>query len=466
MKKNCIVYGTSDSPMRRRALEILTECLLDYTVEYPVAVPMEAEVPAGDFRRFVIGTKADNPAVCALSPQTLNRAEQYCIRVEDDTVLIEGTDEHGVLYGCVDFYNKYVLHFEFTHESSWYHKNIFENPLPDFTLVSSPSTLKRGIWTWGHVIYDYRGFIDALVRLKMNSIIIWNDFPPVNAREMIAYAHDCGIRVIWGYPWFWDTRCDQIDIEKALASGDAILAQYERDYRDLGGDGIYFQSFTELNREKIGDVLIAEAVTEFVNRTAAKFYEKYPDIDLQFGLHANSVKNKLEYIARVDPRIRIVWENCGAFPFSYIPKQVEDFPETAALVEKIIHLRGEGERFGAVTKGFTKLDWKAFEHPKGPMLIGESSPQMKANRILRKHKIWRYIQAHWLSHADAACEMIRLMQRETAGAGEISALVEDGMLEAEIPYVVALYAEMLWDGETELREMMSAVALREWVTFI
>lgn len=465
MKKTAILYGERQSGQARKALEILSECLLDYTEEYPICLPIDTEMDTSVFRCVYIGTKADNPYIREHSSTVLTHAEEYSICVADDTVIIEGSDPNGLLYGCVDFYNKYIVPHEQTHDSGCYFRNIFEGTLPDDAISSYPSAKKRGIWTWGHVIYDYRGFLDSMVRLKMNTITIWNDFPPTNARELIALAHEYGIRVIWGYSWFWNTDCAAVDIEEAYASGGEILAQYERDYRDLGGDGIYFQSFTELNRETIGGVLIAEAVTEFVNRTSALFFEKYPDLELQFGLHANSVSQRLEYIRRVDPRVRIVWENCGAFPFSYIPSDVATFDETAAFVEKIAHLRGDAERFGVVTKAFTKLDWSAFTHPAGPMTIGVSSAQRQDNRILRKHKIWRYVQAYWLTNAAYAQKMVQLLCRETAGEGDISALVEDGMLEKQIPYIVALYAEMLWDCDSPIESMMSAVALREWVTF-
>ena len=465
MKKNVILYGNTDSGIQKKALEILTECLLDQTMEYPVCLPADTDADLTDCRLFCIGTRENNARLRARTDAPLTEPQQYRITAENDAVYIEGADEQGVLWGCVDFGNKYVLRFTYTHESGRYYRNIFEGTLPDYTLTASPSVRNRGIWTWGHVIYDWRGFLDSLVRLKMNTLTIWNDYPPVNARQIVEQAHQWGIRVIWGYAWFWDTRCDLIDIEKAYASGDEILAQYERDYRDLGGDGIYFQSFTELNRETIGGVLIAEAVTEFVNRTAAKFYEKYPDLELQFGLHANSVSQKLEYIRRVDPRIRIVWENCGAFPFAYIPREVDNFDATCDFVKKITHLR-PGERFGAVTKGFTKLNWSEFEHPTGPMNIGVSSSRMQQNRMERKRPIWRYIQAHWLSHADYAYDMIRLLAEETGGAGDVSALVEDGMLETRIPYAVALYAEMLWDCGADLRTLMSDVALRDTAEFV
>lgn len=228
---------------------------------------------------------------------------------------------------------------------------------------------------------------------------------------------------------------------------------------------MYFQSFTEVNEEYIGGRLVAEAVTELVNETAALFFEKYPNMELQFGLHADSVRERLEYIRRVDPRIRIVWENCGSFPFSYIPKDVEAFDETCEFVRKIERLRGGEERFGVVTKAFTKLDWGAFEHLQGPQYIGVSSEWMKRNREERKRKFWKYIQAYWLAYADKAQEMVRLMQKEKQGDLYITALVEDGMFETQIIYPVALYAEMLWNPDADFKETLSKVALRDYVEF-
>ena len=304
-----------------------------------------------------------------------------------------------------------------------------------------------------------------MVKLKMNTLVVWNDHVPVNAEEMIEYAHTCGIKVIWGYAWFWDTSCGEIDIDKAYASSADILAKYEREYLPLGGDGIYFQSFTELNTERIGGKLVAEAVTGFVNQTAAGFLQKYPDLELQFGLHATSVKEKLEYIAKVDPRVRIVWENCGSFPFSYIPSDVEHFDETCDFVSRITKLRGEDDRFGVVTKGLTKLNWSEFEHIQGPVCVGASTELLKQNRLLRKRRIWRYLQAYWITYADKAYEMIQLMQQCKKGDLYATALVEDGMFEEKIMYPVALYAEMLWDCSGDLKQMMSQVALRSYVEF-
>lgn len=466
MKKIAILYGELDSPIRKKAVELLSEVLPDYTFSYPYCIPVCEDADLSGYRCIYIGTKASNPYIAAHSDAVLADAESYVISVKNDTVVIEGYDDAGVLYGCMDFYNKYITEFEYPHNDVYYWKNIFEkDALPDFFCKSSPAVKDRGIWTWGHVIYDYRGFIDHLLKLKMNTLIIWNDRVPVNAKELIAYAHACNVKVIWGYAWGWENGCHKVDLDGLFSQSEALLRQYEAEYASLGGDGIYFQSATELDKETLGGLLIADAVTQFVNRTAAMFYEKYPDLEIQFGLHATSVKNRLEYIQRVDPRIRIVWENCGAFPFAYIPKKIESFDETVEFVRKIAVLRGENDRFGVVTKGLTKLFWPEFEHMPESLCIGVSTEFMKENRVIRKRRIWKYLQAYWLTHADKVYDMIQAMREVKNGDLTVTALVEDGMFEENIMYPVALYAEMLWDNETPLSEMMTSVALRSYVTF-
>jgi hypothetical protein len=305
-----------------------------------------------------------------------------------------------------------------------------------------------------------------MMKLKLNRVVIWNDFAPVNADEVVKYAHSRNIKVVWGYTWLWDTGDHKVDIRNLEGRSEEILEKYEKQYAKVGGDGIYFQTFTEKKVDNIDGVLIAKAAADFVNKTAAMFLEKYPDIEIQFGLHATSVKTKLEYIKSVDPRIRIVWEDCGAFPFSDLPDSSDDtFEETLELVGKISNLRGTNDRFGVVTKSLVKLDWKSFEHLEGPQFIGVCSKYVAENRAQRKRNIWKYVQSGWLMQADKASEMINELCRLKNGDLYALALVEDGMFEKNIMFPIALYSEMLWDCNTDAETLMSEVALRKYVTF-
>lgn len=465
MKEIAIIYGELKNEIQKKALEHISSAILEQTLEYPVCIKYSDFKDDGKYRCIYIGTKKNNPYIAKESAKKLDTREEYYINVSDNRVIIDGYDDAGVLYGCVDFYNKYLIPFQNTHDHGTYFVDILaEETLPEFEFSSKPSVKNRGIWTWGHVIYNYKDFIDNMVKLKLNTITIWNDFVPVNAKEMIEYAHGCNIKVIWGFSWMWDTSCENVKLDDLYDNVDLIIEKFEKEYKQLNVDGIYFQSFTELKNEKIGDILVADAVTKFVNKTAGKFFEKFGEIELQFGLHATSVKEKLEYIKNVDPRIRLYWEDCGSFPFAYIPKQIEDYDETKDFVIKTTHLR-ENEKYGVVTKGLVCLDWYSFKHLSGAFYLGKSSKAVTHNRVDRKHKIWRYIQSYWLTNADKAYDMVKAMCDETKGDLYISALVEDGMFEENIMFPVALYSEMLWDTDIDLKDMVSNVAQRSYVDF-
>ena len=181
-------------------------------------------------------------------------------------------------------------------------------------------------------------------------------------------------------------------------------------YAHLNIDGVYFQSFTETKDDSINNVVIAERVVELVNRTAEALYSITPDLLLMFGLHATSVLEKLEYIQKTDKRIMIVWEDCGAFPYNYIPEKIEGYEETCELSKKIAVLRGNDDNFGIVSKGLICLDWETFKHIRDRFVMGEQSERFIKNRLVEKKKFWNYINSHWLNNADYAYDMVKLLK--------------------------------------------------------
>ena len=465
MKKIIIVYGDELSVLQRRAIEQITTFCQECTNEYPVCYKYDEKFDTTDARVIYVGTKANNPRVAELSCATLTKAEEYYIEVKGDVIVIDGFDDAGVLYGAIDFYHQYIVRYVHHDARPGYFDMFAWDDWLDFKRQSAPAVLDRGLWTWGHVIYDYKKYFEHMMLLKMNRVVIWNDFVPFNADEIVEYAHSCNIKVFWGFSWLWDTACNRVDPSKLDGKDKEILAKFDREYANVKGDGIYFQTFTELTEDNINGVVVANAATDFVNKTAKLFYEKYPDIQIEFGLHATSVKDRLPSIAQVDPRIKIVWEDCGAFPFDYLASKIDTFDETKNLVGNIANLRGEDDRFGVVTKGITNLDWNEFRHLAGRQNIGVSSQKMRRELVVKRRNIWKYVQACWIANADKALEMVREMRCLKNGKLSVDALVEDGIFEETVMYPVALYAEMLWDNETDLKTMEKFVALRSYVTF-
>lgn len=396
---------------------------------------------------------------------------------EKSIILIAGADETGVLYGCADFCNKYLalLGGEGYIFKTAHFENIFsERGLIPFSLSTAPKIPTRAIWTWGHMIYDYRSFFENMARLRLNEAVIWNDRCPINADEIVAFAHSLGIKIVWGYAWGWDNSSK---LEKVVAeSDDALLSRikesairtYEKEYKGLG-DGIYFQSFTEIEKESVNGKSVADLVVRLVNETAGELLSRYPDLHIQFGLHATSVKTKTDIIAKTDPRVYIVWEDCGSFPYSYRSDDrggmqyayrtdfTTSFEDTLALTEKLVTLRGKDERFGTVLKGLVCLDWERFVHFSHPYVMGEYPKSFIAERRAKKVSLWKAVTAGWLRNAELARKTVALIA-EKGDAPIAEMLVEDGIFENEIPFPVALLAEMLWDPERDTDAMLETVA--------
>ena len=160
----------------------------------------------------------------------------------------------------------------------------------------------------------------------------------------------------------------------------------------------------------------------------------------------------------------IVWEDCGAFPYNYIPEKIEGYEETCELSKKIAVLRGKDDNFGIVSKGIICLDWETFKHIRDRFVMGEQSERFIKNRLVEKKKFWNYINSHWLNNADYAYDMVKLLKNANENT-LITALVEDGMFEKDIMFPVALYSEMLWDNKTDIDKMINDVALRNYVNF-
>lgn len=394
--------------------------------------------------------------------------EGYMINVskaegEEQKISIIAEDEINLLYAVSDFKNKYIPYAKDSSslEPGYSFNKLFEEPMKEYELIEKPKIKERGLWTWGYVIYDYKKYIDNMVTLKFNTLIIWNDYLPANINEIISYAHENGVKIYLGFAWGWDTGLK--DRETILHTDEitkSVLNTYEKEYMDLECDGIYFQSFTEVHDETLNGMDIAQTVTDFVNKTAGLIFEKNPNLKILFGLHATSVKNKLDIIKNVDNRISIIWEDMGAFPYSYNPAYIEGFEETRNLTRKAQNLRDGG--FGAVLKGVYCLDWFNFKHQEGKFMLGVYDKNYLKQRLEGKKDVIRRIQAFWIKNAKYAHEMIKEFNENAM----ITVLAEDGVFEDFINYPIALYSEMLWNSNRSIDDIMCETAMMQDVEFI
>ena len=376
---------------------------------------------------------------------------------EKQSITLAAKDEANLFYAASDFANIYLPYARYsgTHFEPYYLYDLFTSPMKPYHLATSPKIDERGIWLWGFTIGDYRRFIENMASLKFNMLTIWNDSLPVNIADVIDYAHKYGIRVYLGFAWGWDV-VRPTDIGDAVVEtlSDKIVSQYEREYAHLSCDGIYFQTFTEQGEDTINGILVADAAVKLVNMTASRILDAHPSLKIQFGLHATSVDTHLDVIAKVDPRIAIIWEDCGAFPFAYLNEPRPPFDKTLAFTKSLIGLNGGA--FGAVLKGVICLNWMSFRHLSGSYMLGTDANAYVDKRVDDKREIFRYVQAYWLRHGREVLDMIRVFPKES----NITCLVEDGGFEHFINLPTALYAAMLWDSTRSFDDILNETMLR------
>jgi hypothetical protein len=315
-------------------------------------LPCEREGAETGENAILVGLYDDSPTIQGLVPYEEVPTDGFLVKVIQNPtntagrlVVLTAHSAAEVFYAAVSFLDDYIPACAPVHGANRMPDLIFDAPLTVCSYTEVPDHKTRSVFTWGHSINDYRAYLDNMARLKLNELVLWNDYIPLNIRDIIDYAHAYGIRVILGYSWGWkeignktaEITDESIEKVKALA-----IREYRDNYASVGCDGIYFQSFTERKEESVGGKLISRMVVDMVNEVAEQIWEITPDLRIIFGLHATSVRNRLDEIARVDERMEILWEDCGEFPYSYTSyvKNEEAYKETLEFTKKILALRG------------------------------------------------------------------------------------------------------------------------------
>ncbi|MCE5277874.1 MAG: hypothetical protein ABFD92_00550 [Planctomycetaceae bacterium] len=469
-----IVYARYEG-VQQFAVDELQRTLQRY-LPYVVAVRAAGtERPDADVHRILIGTAAGHAGVAECmarghvdKPQG---AGAYSIAVfkkgEASTAVIAGADEGGVLHGAMDFCGR-VLGLGVVEEKPDLQQAALDR-LAEVRYATAAAIDNRGIWTWGYVIYDYQRFIDNMARLRMNMLTIWNDQPPLNAPQIIEYAHSRGVKIVLGFHWGWGL--EKFDIFSKPQRDEirrGVVENYRRNYAHLKADGIYFQTSTEHTTTARDGVTTAKAACMLVNETARELLDEQGDLYIQFGLHATSIQDRFGDLADLDHRVTIVWEDAGALPYTYgaevNPDAVDEpgFPRTPeGTIEysrKLATFR-PGTEFALVPKGWTALRWDCeFEHH-GPFILGQRDETFVASRLQRRQRWWDAANSAWLRNYPLAARFYREMLACKPPKITATALIEDGVFEARIQSSAALLGQILWDPRRDdgeiLRQAMS-----------
>jgi len=343
---------------------------------------------------------------------------------------------------------------------------IFDTPLQLYSYSEVPENKKRSIFTWGHSISDFRNYIDNMARAKFNELVLWNDFVPLNIDEIIDYAHSYGIKVILGYSWGWNemirNRAEPFSEVSLENIKENVINEYKNNYLPASCDGIYFQSFTERNDEYINGESVASLVTAMVNDIAEKLWEITPGLRLIFGLHATSVIKHIDEIAKVNPEVEILWEDCGEFPYNYNSSVTssEEFEKTLEFTDKILKLRG-GKGVGLVLKGVMMLDWSIFKHESGPFVMGNNTKRIINHDKNIRANSWRIYSADWLQSGEDALKLVRYIKKNKIE--EVNMCIA-GTFDGGNYLPFAVCADMFRNSEKEYGDILNTVSKRACIT--
>lgn len=473
-KRSWKILYSDYSGMQKKAIELLSAEMgkiinRDKGVYRLHVLPCEKLGAKADKNAVMIGKYSDSDVGKFVNGDEIPQ-DGYLIKAVDNPantdykiVIITAHTDRNLFYGAVDFVDDCLMKLAPVSGAGGLRTpcEVFDKKLPDFAYSSAPTVKTRSIFTWGHPINDYRRYIANIARLKINQLIVWNDFLPINAKDIVDCAHEYGIELIWGYAWGWGTDCKDIDLNNLDVLRKEVVEVFLRDY-DKSGDGIYFQSFTEMQEDSIGNILVAEAVSDFVNKVSHDLFELRPELHIQFGLHASSVKNHMEYIARVDERVEIVWEDCGSFPYHYLPsvKNEKEFEDAVEFTDEIINLRENGAN-GFVYKGMITMDWTKFVHQSGPYIMGVSSEELQRSDVEMLKPIWKSFQGEWLNSGKYVYALTKHIVEKTGGNVNINMA---GALDGGIWFTEALCAQIMWNCNEDYERILEKVGKRQCVT--
>ncbi|MEG2037642.1 MAG: hypothetical protein RRZ93_06595, partial [Ruthenibacterium sp.] len=247
----------------RRAAELLYAGV-SAEVPYILTVQSTKEYKNAQSANLLLtGTRESNPLLAQAVRADEVPQGGYLVKVMQSpfaqgkqVAVAAGSDSVQALYAASHFVNEYLPLARQRDDHMPYFKTLFSGAMKEYTAAETPAFTQRGIWTWGHCIYDYRRFAQHMAQLRLNEIILWNDYAPLNLKDAVACFHEYGIKVIFGYSWGWDEGV-KIGCATELAHWcKQAVEVYARDYAQVDGDGIYIQSFTETDAEDIDGVPI------------------------------------------------------------------------------------------------------------------------------------------------------------------------------------------------------------------
>ena len=462
-----VSYSSAEGP-HGRVLQTLTERLGPYFLREKhhstsLVLPLEkAGGPLVKGKRdvIVVGEFGKNPALDEYVKKVDVPADGYFIRTLNDggrnVVVLAGDGPEETLYATFHFLDVIVPDLErgMCGQAARYAGTFFRSDkVPDFRYCTAPQTKIRSVFSWGHVVDDYNETFRALARARFNRAILWNDQLVVNAKDVVACAHSWGVNVYWGFSWGWTLsgKDGPVDFDR-LADG--IVAEWREKWKGMGGDGIYFQSFTETRNKTIGGRPIPDAVVELVNKVSSRIRKEAPGTDIVFGLHSNSMRNPeaVAALPKTDPSLEILWENCGGFPYweadgKRVVPDLEFNRRILALTSNV----------GLAWKAQMRIDWKNWVPPAGPFMLGCAGDRMlerDRSVIIPQHHTY---DEDWILNGESAWALIRQIRADGNQPREFNAVAE---YNPPFSFATHCQAELFWNSDDSWESISKRARMR------
>ena len=172
--------------------------------------------------------------------------------------------------------------------------------------------------------------------------------------------------------------------------------------------------------------------------------------------------NDLDEIAKVDPRVEILWEDCGEFPYGYEAFVVDEkrFENTLSFTKKLLELRG-GAGVGLVFKGVMMLDWTKFFSQHGHYVMGENHREIAAHDRHIRAKGWRMFSAQWMQSGQRVAQILQYIQDHKLSQVDMCLA---GTFDGGIYLPMALCAQLYWDCREDYPELLKRVTNRPCIT--
>ncbi|MFA5863943.1 MAG: hypothetical protein WC975_04565 [Phycisphaerae bacterium] len=322
-----------------------------------------------------------------------------------------------------------------------------------------------GLWTWGGRVFNWKRYLDHMRLSGMDSVVLWHQKVPFDARTIQDYAHQLGIRVLWGFNWSWNSPVCLNSEHDAAEWRDKVLKIVNDEYAPLSPDGICFQvGGTEFGGscrlncptcQQAGKDGVGPLFVKFAGHIIEAVKKVYPDLYVSAGIHLGGVHKSFETLKTFDPSINLMWEDLPGpgrhievpFAYEWDTDDTAVTPTTLDMVKRMCELRGEQEDVAFVIKGFP-CHWGGHD----PMLLEEFD--LKALATVYQNK-WDQASLYCEKRLSDALTVFRIIAQSPAQNKTVLLLVEHGLWEYKRYYPAMLIVEALLDPFREPNEIIS-----------